>query len=256
MVELPTDFGISACIKIFLPGSILVGLFSLAIFPVIANNYWNESSTLDKISVWILISFISGFLLASIEGFIYRFFEGYSLLKINLLKNSELAKILADFEQYPYNQYGMDSKVFWPHFRLILSEESKFDLDLRSAYADLLVYTSFIFILYAPIAGVGFSFQLFGPVSELLNFNNIYLNKYIIYTILILIISLMSLVASYLFYHLSIQALILYSSYFKAVFDLFRFNLAKQFKLKVNLIPEEDEKDFWKEYGCYLKEFK
>lgn len=147
--------------------------------------------------------------------------------------------VLAEYESYSEKQYGMHIMVFWPHLWLILPKELKEDLDLRGAKADFLVYLSFIFLSYTLIGGVGFYFQ----------------QKLLIAIICILV----SLFLCFFFYEISIQVHKSYGRYIKAVFDIYRVDLAKKLKADIvvtNLIPDEAERNSWRKYRKHLLDYK
>ena len=130
--------------------------------------------------------------------------------------------VLAEYEGYSEKQYGIHMMVFWPHLWFILPEELKEDLDLRGAKVDFLVYFAFIFLIYIFIGGLGFFVQ----------------QKPLVAIISILV----SLFLWFFFYRISIQAHKSYGRYIKAIFDIYRVDLAKKLKAGIvitNLIPND-----------------
>lgn len=147
--------------------------------------------------------------------------------------------VLAEYEGYSEKQYGIHMMVFWPHLWLILPKELKRDLDLRGAKADFLVYFAFIFLSYIFIGGLGFFVQ----------------QKPLVAIISILI----SLFLWFFFYRISIQAHKSYGRYIKAIFDIYRVDLAKKLKAGIvitNLIPNDAERKSWRKYQKYLLDYK
>ena len=147
--------------------------------------------------------------------------------------------VLAEYEGYSEKQYGIHMMVFWPHLWFILPEELKEDLDLRGAKVDFLVYFAFIFLIYIFIGGLGFFVQ----------------QKPLVAIISILV----SLFLWFFFYRISIQAHKSYGRYIKAIFDIYRVDLAKKLKAGIvitNLIPNDAERKSWRKYQKYLLDYK
>ena len=152
---------------------------------------------------------------------------------------TRLGNVIAEYETYSEKQYGMHMMVFWQHLWFILPKELKKDLDLQGAKVDFLVYLSFIFLIYIFIGGFGFFVQQ---------------------KLLIAIISiLVSLFLCFFFYRISIQAHKSYGRYIKAIFDIYRVDLAKKLKAGIvitNLIPNDAERKSWRKYRKYLLDYK
>lgn len=141
--------------------------------------------------------------------------------------------------------------VFWPHLRYILTKEQREYLDIKGAKVDFLIYISFIFLIYTPFAGIGLSYQLTD-----INWNDTMIHDLFVFSIISIVISLVSLLISYLFYTISIPALIFYGKHVKALFDIYRVELAEKFEMKINSIPNEEEIENWKKLGTFLSEYK
>ena len=146
--------------------------------------------------------------------------------------------VLAEYEGYSEKQYGMHMMVFWSHLWLILPKELKQDLDFRGAKVDFLVYFAFIFLSYIFIGGLGFFVQ----------------QKPLVAIISILV----SLFLWFFFYRISIQAHKSYGRYIKAIFDIYRVDLAEKLKAGIvvaNLIPNDAERKSWRKYRKYLLDY-
>ncbi|MCK4734217.1 MAG: hypothetical protein KAT65_17315 [Methanophagales archaeon] len=150
---------------------------------------------------------------------------------------NRLGNVLAEYESYSEKQHGMHMMVLWPHLWLILPKELKEDLDLRGAKVDFLIYLSFIFLSYILIGGLGFFVQ----------------EKPLVTIICILV----SLFLWFFFYRISIQAHKSYGRYIKAVFDLYRFDLAQKLKIDVTgkLISADTERKNWRKYRKHLLDY-
>lgn len=154
-------------------------------------------------------------------------------------KATIFGNVLAEYEGYSEKQYGMHMMVFWQHLWLILPKELKEDLDLRGAKVDFLVYLSFIFLIYIFIGGLGFFVQQKPLVAIISIFVSLFL--------------------WFFFYRISIQAHKSYGRYIKAIFDIYRVDLAKKLKASVvvtNLIPNDAERKSWRKYQKYLLDYK
>lgn len=155
---------------------------------------------------------------------------------------TEFGNVLAEYELYSEKQYGVHMIVFWQHLWLILPKELREDLDLRSAKADFNVYVSFILLTFAFIGSTMFAFQS----------NSWY--KFFSWSIpKALIIAVISLFGCYIFYKLSISEHKAYGRYVKAVFDLYKSDLAT--KLKKNKSPEI-EKELWVKRRRYFLDYR
>ena len=154
--------------------------------------------------------------------------------------------VLAEYEGYSEKQYGMHMMVFWQHLWFILPKELKEDLDLRGAKADFIVYLSFIFLSYALIGGIGFYFQRNTWVS--ISTYDIPLGAIICFFI--------SIVLCFFFYYVSISIHKSYGRCIKAVFDLYRIDLAQKLKIEISLIPGNAERKNWRKHRKYLLDYK
>ncbi|KAF5413539.1 MAG: hypothetical protein C5S49_08300 [Candidatus Methanogaster sp.] len=157
--------------------------------------------------------------------------------------------VLAEYEGYSEKQYGMHMMVFWQHLWFILPNELKEDLDLRGAKADFTVYLSFVFLSYALIGGIGFYLQRTTWVS--ISTYDIPLGAIICFFI--------SIVLCFLFYYISISIHKSYGRYIKAVFDLYRVDLAEKLKMSINTVnsvPDDAEREKWRKYWKYLLDYK
>lgn len=156
--------------------------------------------------------------------------------------------VLAEYEGYSEEQYGIPAMVFWQHLWFILHKDLKEDLDLRGAKADFIVYLSFIFLSYTLIGGIGFYFQRNAWVTILTY--DLPLGAIICFFI--------SIVLCFFFYHVSISIHESYGRCIKAIFDLHRFDLAQKFKINItdNLIPNDTERKNWRKYRKYLLDYK
>ena len=163
-------------------------------------------------------------------------------------KPTIFGNVLAEYEGYSEKQYGMHMLVFWQHLWFILPNELKEDLDLRGAKADFTVYISFVFLSYALIGGIGFYLQRTIWVSILTY--DIPLGAIICFFI--------SIVLCFLFYDISISIHKSYGRYIKAVFDLYRVDLAEKLKMgiTVNSVPDDAEREKWRKCWKYLLDYK
>ena len=153
--------------------------------------------------------------------------------------------VLCEYESYPEKQYGMHMMVFWQPLWFILPKEIKEDFDLVAAKADFIVYLSFVFLTYSFIGGIGFYFQSY-TWSNILNYN---IPLYTIFTFII------SIILCFLFYKISISNHKNYGRFIKAIFDIYRFDLAKKLKITISYAPNEDEIKKWRQYRNYLLDY-
>lgn len=162
--------------------------------------------------------------------------------KLNIYYNSyskrfpenptELGNVIAEYELYSEKQYGMHMMVFWQHLWLILPKELRDDLDLRSAKADFNVHVSFVLLTFAFIGTTMFAFD---------SWYKIFSWSFPLKAVASALISLLGL---FVFYKLSISEHKAYGRYIKAAFDLYRFDLAKKFNIKISEFPEIEKKSW------------
>lgn len=142
---------------------------------------------------------------------------------------TEFGNVLAEYELYSERQYGMHMMVFWQHLWFILPKDVKGDLELRSAKADFSVYISFLLLIYIFIGTIGFAFW-----SKVL--------------------AAVFLIISALFWYISYKIATLehkaYGRYIKAIFDLYRFDLANKLNIVIgkDLIEERKSWIKWRHY--------
>jgi ABC-type multidrug transport system fused ATPase/permease subunit len=289
IADIPTSFGSSFFIKTFLPGFVASILGSCAVMPIIASSFWASLTVASKLILWIISGIVFGMVITSLDLYIYQFFEGirfwpepirrwkYKRIRKQFEKIDEKleevedgireirkirkkkgqnekdkeelqelyyksSELWAEVRKFPYNpdkgfysrRYpddGMHMMVFWPHLWFILPKELKDDLDLRGAKVDCLVYFAFIFLSYIFIGGLGFFVQQKPLVAIISIFVSLFL--------------------CFFFYRISIQAHNSYGGYIKAIFDIYRVDLAKKLKAGIvitNLIPNDAERKSWRKY--------
>ena len=168
---------------------------------------------------------------------------------------TNLGNILAEYESYPKEQYGMDFGVFWYHIWLTLSKEVREEIDISAAKADFLLYLSFIFLVTPFLIIIKTLFirdTIYLAIRDLIHFDHYFLD---IVLFLIFMTSL-SIIIAYLFYKISILAHKSYGRYMKSVFDLYRIDLSKKAEIPITLCPNKEEREIWEEYGKFLADYK
>jgi hypothetical protein len=165
---------------------------------------------------------------------------------------TRLGNVIDEYECYSLNRYGIHMMVFWNHLSQLLSGETRGELDLRGAFADLCVYlclASLVYIIIGPTAlflrqqSWIVSWSHLAPVGSLLH---------LMFAILVF----------KFFYELSISQHKNYGRFVKAIFDLHRETLARSLGIKVKKGPpvsrqqSEKEKALWKRYQDYYLDYK
>jgi len=153
------------------------------------------------------------------------------------LQATDLGNVLSEYENYPYDQYGMSFNIYWNRIWEILPEDAKTDIELRGSKTDFIVYLTFISLLSIPLIAFR-SYQLWG------------------WEIAILAIVFSWLLVKRFLYRLAVNAHANYSGYIESVFDIYRLDLAKKLGLPANLCPSEEEKKIWEEYAEFLQDNK
>ncbi len=159
----------------------------------------------------------------------------YPVTKANI-EATDLGNILKEYETYPKEQYGMDLNIFWSRLFLFVPEEIKNELDIRGAKADFSIYLTFIFLIFNPIVGFR-SYQLWGTLPALIA------------------LIVWWFITSKFLYKLALRSHLSYGRYVKAVFDIYRIDLANKLNLPTYLCPNEGERVIWKDYGEFLEEY-
>lgn len=172
------------------------------------------------------------------------------------IEATRLGNVLADYETYSNEQYGMSFNVFWRRILLVLPQEIRDEIELRSAEADFPVYISFIFFLCSFLAGFRL-ISLKDAISVLIN-QTLGLSgkeQFILFLAIVIIVICISLVISRIFYIISISAHKKYGRYVKAIIDIYRIEYAKKIGIDTGTIPTEEEKEKWAIYGRFLQDY-
>ena len=148
---------------------------------------------------------------------------------------TDFGNVLTEYEQYSERQYGMHMMVFWQHLWYTISKEIKDDLELRSAKADFIVYVSFLLFSHIFIGTIGALF--------------LWSIKSAIITLIV------SIILWYGSYKIAISEHKTFGRHIKAIFDSYRFELAKTLGIKLSNNPDEDKKS-WKKWRDYLLDYK
>jgi hypothetical protein len=124
---------------------------------------------------------------------------------------TRLGNLIAAYEDYPNRVYGMESVFYWNRIWLKLDKDLKEEIDNQQAVADSAVYTSFsllvdglLFALYAIL-----STRYTSPIQALPGNSTLWSA------------SLVSLVAGYVIYRISIHVHAQFGEFFKSVFDIY-----------------------------------
>lgn len=125
---------------------------------------------------------------------------------------TRLGNVIASFEAYPGNRYGMDGVTFWPRLFIVLAREEFLPYVSQTRYAvDFLLNTSLLM-------------ALFGTESLLL--------RLLIIPDFSLFFTICGFGLAWLFYMFSITSSYNWGSSFQVSFDLFRYQLAETLGLK------------------------
>lgn len=157
---------------------------------------------------------------------------------------TRFGNVLCEYEEYSLNRYGIDMMVFWNHLIQVLPKETKEELKLNSAIADLCVYSCFTSLLYAILGPAALLFQEGSWITVL---NYLIPAKSLLYL-------LFSILLFKVLYELSIIQHKNYGSFVKSIFDLYRWELARKLGIKVkrrfHTSEEEleEEKALWENY--------
>lgn len=163
------------------------------------------------------------------------------LTKRRPVECTKLGNILAEYENYSKEQYGMDHSIFWYHLWQTMPKEVRDEIDISGAKADFLIYISFVMLLCIPMSTI----KIFLITENIcLHVNDIIL---VLFTFIIL---------AYVFYKISIFAHKSYGIYIKSAYDLYRIDLSKKIGMKIPLCPNREERNTWTEYGKFLGDYK
>lgn len=152
------------------------------------------------------------------------------------IEATAFGNVIAEYETYPEEQYGMNFKIYWSRLRHFLPEEIKDEFDSRSARADFIVYLTFIFLIFLPIVTIG-AYAFFGL------------------TIATITIVFWIFITYQILYKLAINEHEIYGGYVKSMFDLYRIDMAKKIGLPLSICPNDNEKSIWDEYSKFLEDY-
>lgn len=165
---------------------------------------------------------------------------------------TRFGNVLCEYEDYSLNRYGIHMMVFWNHLSQLLPKETKEELKLKGAIADLCVYLCFASLLYIIIGPVALLLQseswvtIWGyliPVKSLLHF-------------------FLSILIFRLFYELSITQHKDYGRFVKSIFDLYRGKLAGELGVEIKRThfaskeELEEERALWRKYQNYYLDYR
>ena len=165
---------------------------------------------------------------------------------------TRFGNVLHEYENYSENRYGIHMMVFGNHLSQILSPETKKELELGSAIADLCVYLCFISLLYVFLGPVALLFQ---KSSWIAVSNRMIPARSFLYL-------LFSILVFRFLYELSITRHKRYGRFVKSIFDIYRKDLADKLGIEINGTHYtsrkelEEEKALWKQYQDYYLDYK
>jgi hypothetical protein len=147
-----------------------------------------------------------------------------------------LGNILAGYEQYPYDRYGMDSVFYWPRIWLQIEKEKKEEIDNQWCVADGLLTLSAISL-------VGGAFWIVESAVHIIFAFALPFNS----SRWAALAGVACWVAGYAFYRLSLPHHRANGELFKSIFDLYRAKVQGLTKLRPN------EKQSWDAAWAYLQ---
>lgn len=125
----------------------------------------------------------------------------YPFHKVDI-QATDLGNVLSEYENYPFDQYGMSFDIYWNRMWEILPDDVRTDIDLRGSKTDFIVYLTFISLVSIPLVAFR-SVQLWG------------------WKIAILTTILSWLLTKRVLYKLAITAHANYGGYIESVFDIY-----------------------------------
>ena len=172
------------------------------------------------------------------------------------IEATRLGNVLADYETYSSEQYGMSFNVFWGRIWLILPQELRDEIKLRSAEADFPVYVSFIFFLCSFLVGlrlISLKNDIYVLINQTTGLSG--MEQFLAFSGSVLLAVCIFLGLSRFFYIISISAHKKYGRYVKAVIDIYRIEYSKKININASIIPTEEEKKKWADYGKFLQDY-
>lgn len=158
-----------------------------------------------------------------------------------------LGNILANYEDYPENRYGMDTVFFWPRLWLSLSHEQRQTVDKAWSVADGLLYSAFV-LAFSVIFyfGLGLGNLALG-IARLLAISSPRFQVERFGEVSPFVFAVALLAVGYGLYRFSLPFHKRNGEIFKALFDLYRGNLS------VMQVVTEPEKRKWRSSWAYLQ---
>ena len=172
------------------------------------------------------------------------------------IEATRLGNVLADYETYSSEQYGMSFNVFWGRIWLILPQELRDEIKLRSAEADFPVYVSFIFFWGSFLVGlrlISLKNEIYILLNQTLGLSG--MDQFFAFLGVVLMAVCIFLGVSRIFYIISISAHKKYGKYVKAIIDIYRIEYAKKIGINSSIILTEEEKKKWADYGKFLQDY-
>jgi len=163
---------------------------------------------------------------------------------------TRLGNVMAEYESYSKKQYGMNMSMFWHQLWLIVPNDVRDFLDLKAAISDFLIYTSFIFLIFAPLFGFSIAYKVYSMRSTLSMPHPIALSA-----LILILIFIVSLICSYILYRLAVNAIKIYGNSVKALFDIYRFDLAEKLGIEIKLVPGQEDMEKWQNLGYFFLDY-
>lgn len=169
-----------------------------------------------------------------------------------------LGNILSSYEDYPESRYGIIAIFFWPRLWLSVDNETRKEINTIWAEADCVTYISFIlfwaFMLYL-LVFIFSSFDIptliLGSIGKPVTSLAIGAIVMLFTPTLFLVLAIVSIVLSYVFYRLSLPLHVRNGTFFQSLFDLHRDKLGEMHQ--INKIEEELKSNIWRKTFNYLK---
>jgi len=147
-----------------------------------------------------------------------------------------LGNVLANAEEYPFERYGMDAKVFWPRLRAEIEPEKLEPLD---SY-----YAAMSGLLNITLLAVIFSIEIFGIGLYALSLGSLtwFVPLYFVLALLIVVGC----------YRTAVSTAVAFGNSFCLYFDYYRGRILDRFGLKQPASIDEERK-LWLKLGAFLR---
>jgi len=158
------------------------------------------------------------------------------------IETTRLGNIIAEYESYAEEQYGMKYRIFISRLMSVLPNKITKDLRIKASKADSMLYSSFVLLIFSPVI----LFKVFTSRSVITTWLSIPVSYNIHFTLMfMLFITWLLYKIIKFFYDRSIEEHKFYGDDIKSIFDIYRGTLAQKLGFDITGMTIGEEKEDW-----------